>query len=332
MYTASASGPLTAHYPRWLGDIGGTNARFGWQASAQAPISHVQVIPCAEHASLVDAAQTYLHTQNLSSPACAAFGIANPVTGDQVAMTNHHWSFSIEATRAALGLQRLLLLNDFTALALALPTLQADQLQQVGPGSPAPQAAIGLVGAGTGLGVSGLLPLAADRWLPIAGEGGHVTLAAGNAQEYAVIEQLRARYGHVSAERVLSGPGLVDIYHALHALNPGEGREITAPAEVLERAQRLPDSTAAQALEMFCGLLGSVAGDLALTLGARGGVYIGGGIVPRLGAQFEQSAFRARFENKGRFRAYLQAIPTWVITTSVSPALQGAARALDNLA
>jgi glucokinase len=326
---APAATPQAA-YPRWLGDIGGTNARFGWQDSASGPIRHVQVLPCAEHASLVDAGLAYLQAQGLSRPACAAFGIANPVTGDQIAMTNHHWKFSIQATREALGLPRLLLLNDFTALALALPELPREQLRQVGTGEPAPQAAIGLIGAGTGLGVSGLLPLGhQDKWLPIAGEGGHVTLSAGNAQEYAVIEHLRVRYGHVSAERVLSGPGLVDLYHALCELQEGQGREITTPAEVMERAEALPQSKAAQALEMFCGLLGSVAGDLALTLGARGGIYIGGGIVPRLGERFDRSPFRQRFENKGRFRAYLAAIPTWVIQSPVSPALQGASKALN---
>lgn len=317
-------------YPRWLGDIGGTNARFGWQEHAGAPISRVQVLPCAEHASLVAAGQAYLQTQGLPAPACAAFGIANPVTGDQVAMTNHHWKFSIQATREALGLQRLLLLNDFTALALALPQLPRDQLRQVGPGQAAVQAAIGLIGPGTGLGVSGLLPLGhQDKWLPIAGEGGHVTLSASNAQEYAAIEQLRLRYGHVSAERVISGPGLVDLYHALCELKDGQGREITTPAEVMERAETLPQSTAAQAMDMFCGLLGSVAGDLALTLGARGGIYIGGGIVPRLGERFDRSPFRQRFESKGRFKTYLAAVPTWVIQSPVSPALQGASQALN---
>ncbi|MFO6418721.1 glucokinase [Hylemonella sp. W303a] len=326
----STSATLHAAYPRWLGDIGGTNARFGWQENATSPISHVQVLPCAEHPSLVDAGLAYLQAQGLSAAACAAFGIANPVTGDQIAMTNHHWKFSIEATRVALGLPRLLLLNDFTALALALPDLPREHLRQVGPGVAAPQAAVGLIGAGTGLGVSGLLPLGHQgKWLPIAGEGGHVTLSASNAQEYAVIEHLRVRYGHVSAERILSGPGLVDLYHALCELQDGQGREITTPAEVMERAEALPQSKAAQALEMFCALLGSVAGDLALTLGARGGIYIGGGIVPRLGERFDRSPFRARFESKGRFRAYLAAIPTWVIQSPVSPALQGASKALN---
>jgi glucokinase len=319
-----------ASFPRWLGDIGGTNARFGWQISADAPISHVQILPCAEHATLVDAARHYLTQQGLPTPACAAFGIANPVTGDQVSMTNHHWKFSITEVRQTLGLSRLLLLNDFTALALALSLLPEEHKRQVGGGQATENAAIGLIGAGTGLGVSGLLPVGhQNKWIPIAGEGGHVSLSASNALEFAVIEQLRKRYGHVSAERILSGAGLVDLYHALCELKDGQGREITTPAEVIERANELPLSTANQALDMFCGFLGCVAGDLALTLGARGGIYIGGGIVPRLGERFDASPFRQRFEDKGRFKTYLQNVPTWVIHSPVSPALQGASQALS---
>jgi glucokinase len=319
-----------APYPRWLGDIGGTNARFGWQAGEGAAISHVQVLPCAEHVSLLAAAQSYLQQQGLPTPPSAAFGIANPVTGDQVAMTNHDWAFSINALREGLGLARFLLLNDFTALALSLPQLPPTHKLAVGGGQAAPNAAIGLIGPGTGLGVSGLLPLGyQDKWIPIAGEGGHVSLSASTPLEFAAIQHLQQRYGHVSAERVISGTGLVDLYHALCDLQDGQGREITTPAEVLARAQALPQSNANQALDMFCGFLGSVAGDLALTLGARGGIYIGGGIVPRLGARFAASPFRARFEDKGRFKTYLQNIPTWVIHSPVSPALQGASQALS---
>ncbi len=319
-----------AAYPRLLADIGGTNARFGWQATADAPITLVHVLPCAEHDSLLAAAQTYLQAQQLKAPPCAAFGIANPVTGDLVAMTNHHWKFSINALREGLGVSRLVLLNDFTALALSLPQLPESQKRQVGAGTASAGAAIGLMGPGTGLGVSGLFPVGyQDKWIPIAGEGGHVSLAATTPYEFAAIQQLQKRYGHVSAERVISGSGLVDLYHALCDLKDGQGREITTPAEVLERAQDMPNSTADEALDMFCGFLGSVAGDLALTLGARGGIYIGGGIVPRLGERLDSSPFRARFEAKGRFHNYLQNIPTWVIQSPVSPALQGASQALS---
>ena len=319
-----------AAYPRLLGDIGGTNARFGWQAFANGPIERVQVLPCAEHSSLLEAAQTYLRDQAMSAPPCAAFGIANPVTGDQVAMTNHHWKFSVTALREGLGVSRFLLLNDFTALALSLTQLPESSKVQVGGGNAAPNAAIGLIGPGTGLGVSGLFPVGyQNKWMPIAGEGGHVSLTASTQHEFAAIQQLQKRYGHVSAERVISGAGLVDLYHALCDLKEGHGREITTPADVLERAHEVPTSTANEALAMFCGFLGSVAGDLALTLGARGGIYIGGGIVPRMGEHFASSPFRERFEAKGRFKKYLQDVPTWVIHSPFSPALQGASEALS---
>lgn len=317
-------------FPRLLADIGGTNARFGWQDSAQAEVGRVEVLPCAEHDSLKAAIERYLQHEGLAVPPSAAFGIACPVTGDAVTMTNHHWRFSVGELRVALGLRRLLVVNDFTALALALPTLPTSVLHPVGSGVADPGAAVGLIGPGTGLGVSGLLPSGrASVWIPISGEGGHVTLPVTTADEFAVIARLQKRYGHVSAERVLCGAGLVDLYHALCDVRGDRGHEITTPAQVLARAQEQADTLAIDTLEMFCAFLGSVAGDLALTLGARGGVYIGGGIVPRLGESFERSAFRERFEQKGRYRSYLQRIPTLVIRSRVSPALEGASRALS---
>lgn len=319
-----------AAYPRWLGDIGGTNARFGWQTEPDGRIDDVLVLPCAEFDSLAEAGRTYLERTGKTAPACAAFGIANPVFGDAIAMTNHHWKFSVGELRDSLGLQRLVMVNDFAALALALPTLPADAVRQVGPGQRAPHAAMGILGPGTGMGVSGLLPVGhQNKWLPLSGEGGHVTLAATNDWEFEVISQLRQRYGHVSLERVVSGLGVVDLYHAICDLKGTGGREIISAAQVLERANAEPGSSANDALELFCAFLGDAAGNLALTLGARGGIFIGGGIVPRLGERFDQSLFRTRFEAKGRFKNYLAEIPTLVIESRVSPALYGASHALD---
>jgi glucokinase len=316
-------------FPRLLADVGGTNARFAWQASAGAPITDVRVLPCAEHPTLQAAMHTYLDGLNQGRPLAAAIAIANPITGDEVRMTNHHWVFSQSAVKAEFGLQNLQLLNDFTALALALPALPADELRQVGGGVAVPEAPIALLGAGTGLGVSGLLPDRRGGWLPINGEGGHVTLPAVSPRERLVMDGLIQRYGRASAERLLCGQGLVDACAILCAADGVPERALANAAEVTEAAlaDRLPQ--ASEALTHFCALLGSVAGNLALTLGARGGVYIGGGIVPRLGDAFERSPFRQRFEAKGRFSAYLQAIPVWVITSHQSPALMGAARALD---
>ena len=321
---------MTDTFPRLLGDVGGTNARFGWQANAQSGIEHVLVLPCAAHETLEAAIRTYLDLKRLPMPRAGALGIANPITGDVVRMTNHHWSFSISEMQRNLGLEQLNVINDFTALALALPSIPQDNLVQVGGTVAKAFAPKALIGAGTGLGVSGLMPTDThDHWLAIAGEGGHVTLAAQTETEYRVIELIRQRYGHVSAERVLSGQGLVDLYLALRQLQKQPPVDVAGAAEITAWALQDKDPLAQQSIEMFAGFLGSVTGDLALTLGARGGVYLGGGIVPRWLGWFETSNFRERFEAKGRFSAYLKDIPVWVINASESPALWGASRSLS---
>ena len=323
----------TSFPPRLLGDVGGTNARFGWQSQPEGPITDIHILPCAEHATIEAAIRAYLRLAGKPLPAACAFGIANPVTGDQVRMTNHHWAFSIQELQNALGLQQLKVINDFTALALSLPDIPKVHLVQISGGQPQANAPLALLGAGTGLGVSGLVPSPSQpgqpgQWLPLAGEGGHITLAAHTLQEYQLIELIRQRYGHVSAERVLSGQGLVDLYLALRQLQGLPPKEVTGAAEITNWALQDHDAVALEALNLFAGWLGSVAGDLVLTLGARGGVYLGGGIVPRWLGWFEQSAFKSRFTAKGRFAAYLQDVPVWVINAPDSPALWGAARAL----
>lgn len=319
-----------APYPRLLGDVGGTNARFAWQAGSGAPITDQRVLATADFATLADAMRHYLEQIGRGNPAQAAIAIANPVVGDQVRMTNHHWSFSIAALQARFGLTRLRVLNDFTALALALPSLSADERRQVGGGGPAPDAAVALIGPGTGLGVSGLLPDGRGGWVPIQGEGGHATLAARAPREHAVLQQLEAWHGHASAERAVCGAGLADIHRALRALDtPHVDGPTLGAADIVAGAVDPGDAVCREAVDLFCAFLGTAAGNLALTLGARGGVYIGGGIVPRLGEHFDRSAFRVRFDAKGRFANYLQAIPVYVIVASRSPALLGAAHALD---
>ena len=319
-----------APFPRLLGDVGGTNARFAWQSEAGAALTSVVSHRCEDDASLLDSIQRYRHSQGLPVPASAAIGMANPITGDAVQMTNHHWSFSIARLEQDLGVQRLAVINDFTALALSLPTLRPADLHRIGSGEAVPQAAQALLGPGTGLGVSGLLPGSGGHAVPIAGEGGHVTLAPGDAHEAAVVDWLRERYGHPSAERALSGPGLVNLYQAAADIS-GQAPEALDAAAVVQRARDAaqPCQACRAAVELFCSFLGSVAGNLALTLGARGGVYVGGGIAPRLLPELARSRFRERFESKGRFRGYLAGIPTFVIQANESPALLGASRALD---
>jgi glucokinase len=314
---------------RLLADIGGTNARFAWQAQPGAAIEDIATLRCAEHASLDDALQEILRRLGRPAPRRCAIAIANPVLGDQVRMTNHHWAFSIAALQARFGFERLRVLNDFSALALALPDLQPDEVRQLGGVQAQPEAAIGLIGPGTGLGVSGLEPDGRGSHVALAGEGGHVTLPACTPREQKVLAQLARRHGHVSAERAVCGQGLVELHAALWFLDEeGEPPGLTA-ADITAAALAYRDACCVEALSLFCAFLGPAAGNLALTLGARGGVYLGGGIVPRLGPFLDASPLRERFEAKGRFRDYLAAIPLFVIQARQSPAWRGAARALD---
>lgn len=314
---------------RLIADIGGTNARFAWQAGPGTPLLDTQVLQVADFGRLQDAIRSYVNGIGRCVPGAMAVAIANPITGDQVHMTNADWSFSQAAVRAEFGLHTFRLLNDFTALALALPDLPACGLRQVGGIAPVPRAPIALLGAGTGLGVSGLIPVGEAGWVPLAGEGGHVTLPATTARERLVMDGLTLRYGHASAERLVCGQGLFDTFALLCQADGVATGSIHNAAGVTEAALKARHPQAVEALTMFCAVLGTVAGNLALTLGAHGGVYVGGGIVPRLGSWFDASPFRERFQAKGRFKAYLGSIPVWVITSEHSPALLGAARALD---
>lgn len=313
--------------PRLVGDIGGTNARFAWQARAGAPLECVETLPCRDFPQLQQAVEAYLARIARPHPEQAALGLANPVTGDWIQMTNHHWSFSTEQLRQALGLHTLAIYNDFSALALALPSLREDELLHLGGGPALPDAARALIGPGTGLGVSGLLPQEGGGWRALASEGGHATLCAANDREWQVLSQLQQRFGHASAERVISGPGLVWTYEALCALEDVPVR-FTAPPALTEAALRGDDAQAQEALSLFFGFLGAMAGNLALTLGARGGVYLGGGVLPRLAEALQRSSFMERFLAKGRLRPLLEQMPVYLITAEESPALRGMAQAL----
>jgi glucokinase len=320
---ASGSAP----FPRLVGDVGGSHARFGVVGARGEGVTQVRESACDDHDSLETAIDSYLCAAGVESLAACAIAIATPVTGDRVTMTNRDWSFSIESLRRRLGVDRLLVLNDFTALALALPALARDELEPVGEGKAMAGEALALLGPGTGLGV-GCLLAAGDGVLPLASEGGHVTLSAADEREERVIAALRREFGHPSAERALSGSGLVNLYRFACA-EANRAPLPLSPSDVSARALAGSDEACTEAVELFLALLGGFAGNLALTVGARGGVYIGGGIVPRLGDWIHRSAFRGRFDANGRFRAYLSSIPVWLIRPSSPPALRGANAALD---
>ncbi len=299
--------------PRLIADIGGTFARFALE-TAPGEFMRQASLRCADHADFHAAVRAYLDTLPLDLHVShAAVAIANPVEGDQVRMTNYHWEFSIEAMRQRLGFDTLLVVNDFTALAMSLPRLPAGGARQVGGGQAKPRSVIGLLGSGSGLGVSALIP-AGDGWVSLGSEGGHTSFSPRDEREIAVLRHAWQQFDHVSFERLLSGPGLELMYRALaeHAGTP----VAAAPAapEITRRALEGGDTLAADTLDVFCSMLGTTAANLAVTLGATGGIYIGGTIVPRLAEYFDRSGFRARFEDKGRFSRYVAAIPTYVIT------------------
>jgi len=305
--------------PRLLADIGGTNARFALEL-APGEFSLIKVLQCDEHGSTEAALRTYLDAAGEAGRQVrhAAIGIATPVLGDQVKLTNHAWSFSIEALRRGFSFKTLLVMNDFTALAHALPRLSAADLMQVGGRATTGTAPLGLIGPGTGLGMAGLIPCDGGH-VALAGEGGHTSFSPQDDDEAQVWQFAHARFGHVSVERLLSGPGLALIHEAIRA--PADGAPLS-PAAITRLALAGTDPACCKAMSMFCAMLGNAAADLALTIGARSGIYIGGGIVPRLGARFAQSPFRRRFEDKGRMRAYLADIPVYVIHAAM-PALAG---------
>ncbi len=311
--------------PRLLADIGATHARFALE-TAPGVLRQTAVLRCDEFSGIVPLLNAYLHAHGGERIAHAAFAMANPISGDLVRMTNRAWQFSTDEVRRTMGWSTLLIVNDFTALAMALPGLQAGDVLQVGGGKPAPHAVAGVLGAGTGLGVSGVIPTA-DGFITLGSEGGHVNFAPADEREFAILQYAWREWPHVSNERILSGPGMELVYRALAERNSVDAPARTA-AEIVSCALEENDALCLEVLECFAGMLGGAAANLAVTLGAFGGIFIGGGIVPRIAQWFAGSPFRARFEAKGRFTDYLAQIPTYVIMTP-NPALRGVSTILS---
>ncbi len=315
--------------PRLLADIGATHARFALEREPGV-FEQLRALRCDAYPDFLSALRDYLSQLTLPPGKQAvrhgAIAIAYPVAGDLVHMTNYKWEFSIEATRVAVGFDTLMVVNDFTALATGLPFLGARDLRQVGGGQPREGGVMGLVGAGSGLGVSGLIPVD-DGWVSLASEGGHVGFAPQNEREVYILEFAWRQHAHVSAERLMSGAGIELIYQALSARAGHRAEPLVAP-EITRRALAGECGVCAETVEVFCEMLGSVAADVAVTLGAYGGVYVGGAIVPRLGEYFDRSGFRARFESMGRFTELLASVPTYVITSD-TPTLTGTSAILN---
>jgi glucokinase len=304
-----------------VADIGGTHARFALIQN-DGEITQTQILKGADFLSL-DAAYTYYRAQlpHDIRVTRAALAVAGPVTGDLVRITNQRWDFSQSEIKKAWNLQELYVINDFAAIALALPHLSNNEKIILQNGVADTTAPLAVLGPGTGLGVAGMIPNGAGNGLPLSGEGGHVTLAATNELEADLLAILHNEFGYVSAERILSGQGLVNLYRAL-AQHRGETAVHSDPAALATAAMTDKDPLALAALEQFYLFLGTVAGDVALTLGARGGVYLAGGILPRLAEPLAASGFARRFSDKAVVKSYLEAIPVWLITYPI-PAFIG---------
>jgi glucokinase len=295
-----------------LGDIGATNARFALVESGS--LGTVQNFKVAKYRQFTDVLERVLaKAVGGRGPRVqrAFFAVAGPVNGSRLKLTNTSWVIDTRELQNEFALQ-VEMVNDFAALAYSLPWLSTKDLSQIGNGDPDTSAPIAVVGPGSGLGVACLVP-GADKPVVLASEGGHATLAGACEREDQILAHLRDRFGHVSAERAISGPGLENIFQAISVID-GHGEPAAAAAEITINALEDKSQRAREALSLFCAFLGSFAGNVALTFGAHGGVYIGGGISPRILNFLSQSDFRKRFESKGRFRDYLKDIPTYVIT------------------
>lgn len=308
-----------------VGDVGGTNARFALarMVDGQISIDHHQSFPASEHPTFLGGVKAFLDGCE-TKPTGGVLAVAGAITNGEVDMTNSPWQIS-EADLATLELNPIRLINDFEALAWGAPIVPEDQLASLGgPVDGDPHSTVAVLGPGTGFGVSALVRDAHGNELAMPTEGGHACFPPGDPIEDEILRILRRRYTRVSIERLICGPGLLNMHRALAEID-GRQTHVDDPAEITDTALRDPNSPCGATLARFCAILGAVSGDIALTTGARGGVFIAGGIAPRILPFLKASPFRERFERKGRFQPYMEAIPTKVILHKHA-ALLGAAR------
>ena len=304
-----------------VADVGGTNARFAIADLETLTLSDIEEFQCARYSSLAEAMRAYLDRLD-DPPAEAAIAVAGPVVDERVSLTNSAWSFSKAELRSRTGLDSVLVLNDIQALALSISSLDGSELHRIGGREADPRATKLVLAAGTGIGASALVWTGA-RWLAVPGEGGHITFAAHTKRERDVIDVLYADQPHVPVDRVVSGPGLANLYRAIAKLDGAEAEPLL-PNDVLTRGLSRSDAIAEEALALFIAWLGRFASDAALMVGARGGVYIGGGLAPRMVDALSTGLFRRSFDEKGQMKGFLEPIPVYIILAKFA-ALKGAA-------
>ncbi|WP_303289297.1 glucokinase [Marinobacter sp. SS5-14b] len=317
---------MTANTCILVGDIGGTHARFALAKQAGGGLECIQVLRCADYSGPEAAIADFMGRANGPEVLAACFAVAAPVAGDTVSMTNNHWVFDRPSIQRRFGWQQFLLVNDYIAMALGVLQVPEATLIRLGGGAPDKRRPKLILGPGTGLGVSALVP-SHQGWLPLATEGGHVDFAPGDETEASILGRLRAQFGRVSVERLLCGPGLVNLYREL-AVVRGRPATLSLAEDISAAALAGVDTLAVETLQRFCTILGRVAGNAVLTLGAYGGVYLSGGMVPAMLPFFLGSGFREEFENKGRMTPLLAQTPVWVVTDPCT-GLYGAASALE---
>ncbi len=308
------------------GDIGGTNARFVLFVDGVYQPETFHAIPVADYSDLADVVEAYLQKVGKHAIDQAAFSVASTADyRDEINLTNAELRFSISGLRRRFSLRRAKVVNDFTAAALGVISLSDDSLYQLHQGAEDHNGPRAVIGPGTGLGVSGLLHTG-EYWLPLQGQGGHVTMGAQDDRELVILKQMVSEFGHVSAERYLSGTGIVNVYESICAVEK-------SPL-VYQRAEQISSAAidgscpiCSEVMNLFCKYLGVVSGDLAVTLGSTGGIYLAGGIVPKLGDFFIESGFLDNLHNKGRFSEFVAAMPVWLVTGG-EPALYGAYNSL----
>ena len=307
-----------------VGDIGGTNARFAIADLDTLSVNHVAVHPCRDFPSLEDALRAYVATLK-QAPTRACLAVAAPLRSETVRMTNLNWTFTADSLRAATGIEDLRLINDFEAQARVLPHLLPRDLHRIGGGASRDYLPKVVLGPGTGLGMAGLVH-DGDGWIPVASEGGHVSFAAETEEEFGIMRRMGDELGRVSAERMISGLGIEKVHVILSQMRGHKPRAIPV-AEIARLAIGGGDELAVDTFDYFATWLGRFAGDMALTFGAAGGVYIAGGIAPKTLPILEKGGFWEAFCGKGRMSGFLESIPVEVVTAS-DTGLRGAAAAL----
>lgn len=320
-----------AQYPRLISDIGGTNARFSLEIRPY-EYEHTHIFACNKFKTLSDAVNEYLNLIGMIGKIkSAALALPTPIIDDSIFMLNSPWhTFSQEQIRQATGFESLIFLNDWHAMALAIPHIDQKYLVQVG-GSDRPniKQPILVIGPGTGLGVASLIRHPLGEYLAVASEYGRSSFPPVNEEEIKLWNFAHNRFDHVSVERFLSGPGLQLIYEGLCHIHNKIITMLPTPAEITQNGVSGKDPISRQSIDIFCRMLGTVASNSAVMLNSFGGVYIGGGIIPQILDYFINSDFRSRFESKGRYQPFLVKMPVYIITHEF-PAFLGSSHALES--